>query len=98
VRSIKVETRPMAAEDLQVAAPRVEQRTSVEASTRVDAVASAGFRMSRSKMADLIKKGDVRCCVFLVDVFYHSQHSATATMAADTAGPAADGYRVSWNS
>lgn len=60
VRSIKVETRPMAAEDLQVAAPRVEQRTSVEASTRVDAVASAGFRMSRSKMADLIKKGDVR--------------------------------------
>ena len=27
---------------------------------RLDAVASAGFRMSRSKMVDLIKSGDVR--------------------------------------
>lgn len=27
---------------------------------RVDAIASAGFRMSRSKMSDLVKKGDVR--------------------------------------
>jgi RNA-binding protein YlmH len=26
----------------------------------VDAIASAGFRMSRSKLADLVKKGDVR--------------------------------------
>lgn len=60
MRAVKVEARPMSAEDLQVAAPRVENRTSVEASLRVDAVASAGFRMSRSKMADLIKKGDVR--------------------------------------
>ncbi len=55
-----VETRPIALDQLQVPAPRTERRTSVEASTRVDAVASAGFRMSRSKMSDLIKRGDVR--------------------------------------
>jgi RNA-binding protein YlmH len=36
----------------------------VEASMRLDAVASAGFRMSRSKMMELIKSGGcdvVRC-------------------------------------
>ena len=32
----------------------------MEASLRLDAVASAGFRVSRSKMADFIKAGDVR--------------------------------------
>lgn len=41
----------------QVRAPRVEELSSVEASLRLDAVASAGFRMSRSKMMDLIKSG-----------------------------------------
>ncbi len=42
---------------VQVRAPRVEEISSVEASLRLDAVASAGFRMSRSKMMDLIKAG-----------------------------------------
>lgn len=41
----------------QVRAPRVEEISSVEASMRLDAVASAGFRVSRSKMMDLIKAG-----------------------------------------
>ena len=42
---------------VQVRAPRVEEVGSMEASLRLDAVASAGFRMSRSKMMDLIKAG-----------------------------------------
>lgn len=45
---------------LNVAAPKFQELTSVESSMRVDAVASAGFRLSRSKMAALIKAGDVR--------------------------------------
>uniref|UniRef100_M4D773 RNA-binding S4 domain-containing protein n=1 Tax=Brassica campestris TaxID=3711 RepID=M4D773_BRACM len=32
----------------------------VEASLRIDAVASAGFKISRSKLVDLISSGDVR--------------------------------------
>ena len=42
----------------QVRAPRVEEISSVEASLRLDAVASAGFRVSRSKMMDMIKAGE----------------------------------------
>jgi RNA-binding protein YlmH len=34
--------------------------TTVEASLRLDAIASAGFGVSRSKMSDLISAGDVR--------------------------------------
>lgn len=33
---------------------------SVEASLRVDALASAGFKISRSKLVELISSGDVR--------------------------------------
>ena len=45
---------------------RVEELSSVEASLRLDAVASAGFRMSRSKMADLVKAGALPlCCAVL---------------------------------
>jgi RNA-binding protein YlmH len=39
---------------------RVDAFTSIEASLRLDAVGSAGFRMSRSKMADLISSGAVK--------------------------------------
>jgi RNA-binding protein YlmH len=52
-----VETRAVALSELRVAAPRVEEVSSVEASLRLDAVASAGFRLSRSRMLDLIKGG-----------------------------------------
>ncbi|KAJ7948662.1 RNA-binding S4 domain-containing protein [Quillaja saponaria] len=40
--------------------PRTRSFKTIEASLRVDAVASAGFKISRSKLVDLISKGDVR--------------------------------------
>lgn len=46
--------------DVQYQPPRVQVIKSVEASLRVDAVASAGFKMSRSKLAELISAGNVR--------------------------------------
>jgi photosystem II S4 domain protein len=61
VRSVAVrfETRPI--ELLQLPQRREPKRlTSVEASCRVDAVASAGFGFSRSRMAELIRQGAVR--------------------------------------
>jgi RNA-binding protein YlmH len=61
VRSVSVQPKQIPLAELKVAAPRLETRTSVEASMRLDALASAGFRVSRSAMTDLIKKGDVRC-------------------------------------
>lgn len=66
VRKVPVETRVVDLAALRVRAPKVEQFTSVEASMRLDAVASAGFRTSRSKVADWIAKGDVRCVGCLV--------------------------------
>ncbi|PSC68957.1 photosystem II S4 domain [Micractinium conductrix] len=60
VRTVPVLASVIPLADLQVRAPRVEALSSVEASLRLDAVASAGFRMSRSKMTDLVKSGDVR--------------------------------------
>lgn len=42
----------------QVREPKVQEVNSIEASMRLDAVASAGFRISRGKMADLIKGGE----------------------------------------
>jgi RNA-binding protein YlmH len=48
-------------EQLQWPASRVpRQVSSVEASLRLDAVASAGLGMSRSRMAELIRSGAVR--------------------------------------
>lgn len=40
--------------------PKPKQITSVEASLRLDAVASAGFAISRNRMAELIRSGKVR--------------------------------------
>ena len=61
VRTVEVrfEARPLA--DLQLPPRRVARSlTTVEASTRLDAVASAGFGLSRSRMAALIRQGAVR--------------------------------------
>jgi photosystem II S4 domain protein len=61
VRSVEtgVQLRPLA--ELQPPAPRQPRRfNSVEASLRLDAVGSAGFGVSRSRMATLIKNGAVR--------------------------------------
>jgi photosystem II S4 domain protein len=61
IRSVAVEftARPLA--ELQVPAQRASRRqTSVEASLRLDALASAGFGVSRNRMAELIRGGAVR--------------------------------------
>jgi len=61
VRTVPVTltARPIA--ELQLPARRAVRRlTSVEASLRLDAVASAGFGISRSRMAELIRQGSVR--------------------------------------
>jgi photosystem II S4 domain protein len=60
VRSVPVKTRRTDWEALQVRPPQTKSLTTVEASLRLDAVASAGFGMSRSKMVDLITRGEVR--------------------------------------
>lgn len=60
VRSVPVKTSLIEIGELRVREPRKKEMTTVEASMRLDAIASAGFGMSRSKMADLITSGDVR--------------------------------------
>jgi photosystem II S4 domain protein len=60
VRSVPVKTRAIELNELRVQPPKTKQMTTVEASLRLDAIASAGFGMSRSKMAGLISGGDVR--------------------------------------
>ena len=61
MRSVEVQllARPIAA--LQCPAARQPRRfQSVEASLRLDAVASAGFGISRSRMAELIRQGELQ--------------------------------------
>lgn len=57
--SVRFEARPI--EALQLPAQRLpRQLTTVEASLRLDALASAGFGLSRNRMATLIRQGAVR--------------------------------------
>ncbi|PSO50668.1 MAG: photosystem II S4 domain protein [Cyanobacteria bacterium SW_9_44_58] len=60
VRSVPVKTREIGLDELKIRSPTKKEMTTVEASMRLDAVASAAFRMSRSKMADAIAQGNVR--------------------------------------
>jgi RNA-binding protein YlmH len=60
VRSVNVKTRRVALSELSVPEPKVEEMKTFEASMRLDSIAGAGFKLSRSKMTDLVKKGDVR--------------------------------------
>lgn len=60
VRSVPVKTQAIDLAELKIREPKKKEMTTVEASMRLDALASAGFGMSRSKMADLINAGDVR--------------------------------------
>lgn len=60
VRTVPVKTRPIELDQLKVREPRKKEMTTVEASLRLDAIASAGFGISRSKMAGLIANGEVR--------------------------------------
>lgn len=60
VRSVTVKTQPIALDELKIRPPKKKEMTTVEASMRLDALASAGFGMSRSKMVEAINAGDVR--------------------------------------
>jgi len=61
VRSVPVLVQERERGLLQLPAPRVARRfNSVEASLRLDAVGSAGFGVSRNRMAELIRSGAVR--------------------------------------
>jgi photosystem II S4 domain protein len=60
VRSVPVKTRRIELSELKIREPKKKELTTVEASMRLDAIASAGFGMSRNKMAEMISSGDVR--------------------------------------
>ncbi|NJL81817.1 MAG: photosystem II S4 domain protein [Chloroflexaceae bacterium] len=60
VRTVPVKVRPLDLSELRVQPPQTKELTTVEASLRLDAIASAGLGMSRSKMAEAIQSGDVR--------------------------------------
>ena len=58
LRDVEVEIKIVTLEELKIPSLRKEIYIStVEASKRLDAIASAGFRLSRSKISDRIKKG-----------------------------------------
>lgn len=60
VRSVPVEIQSISLDELKVRPPKTKEINTVEASLRLDAIASAGFGISRSKMAEAINSGDVR--------------------------------------
>jgi photosystem II S4 domain protein len=60
VRSVPVTVTPISLDQLRIPPPRTKSITTFEASLRLDALGSAGFGLSRSKMADEISKGEVR--------------------------------------
>ena len=60
IRSVPVKTRRIDLSELKIRPPQKKELTTVEASMRLDAIASAGFGMSRSKMAEAISSNDVR--------------------------------------
>ncbi len=60
VRSVPVQVKEISLTDLKIREPKKKELTTVEASLRLDAIASAGFGLSRSKMVDFINSGDVR--------------------------------------
>ncbi|CAM9097727.1 unnamed protein product [Phaeothamnion confervicola] len=59
VRTVTVKTSPIPLSELKVRRAIKKAVTSVEASLRLDAVGSAGIGVSRSKLGDLIKGGQV---------------------------------------
>ncbi len=60
VRSVPVKTQQIDLSELKKFENLRKELTTVESYLRLDAIASAGFGMSRSKMAELIDGGDVR--------------------------------------
>lgn len=60
VRSVPVKTKQIDFGELKVRPPKTKELTTVEASLRLDAIASFGFGISRSKMVEAISSGDVK--------------------------------------
>ncbi|GAQ86162.1 hypothetical protein KFL_002740010, partial [Klebsormidium nitens] len=60
VRTVPVTVEEVPLTDLRVRPPKVDSIKTFEASLRVDAIGSAGFRMSRSKLVDMIESKQVR--------------------------------------
>ncbi len=61
IRHVEIHCESLAIEDLQLPAQRISRKlTTVEASTRLDAIASAGFGLSRAKVVKQIKNGLLR--------------------------------------
>ncbi|BAZ46160.1 photosystem II S4 domain protein [Chondrocystis sp. NIES-4102] len=60
VRSVAVKTQRIDFSEIKVQPPNKKEITTVEASLRLDAIASAGFGISRNKMASAIYSNDVR--------------------------------------
>lgn len=60
VGDVSVSCTPIPLHAIEYEPPRTKSFKTVEASLRVDALASAGFKISRSKLVDLISNKDVR--------------------------------------
>ncbi len=61
VRDVKIKCEAVEKNQLQLPVQRIPKKfTTVEASTRLDAIASAGFGLSRAKVVNQIKEGKVR--------------------------------------
>lgn len=60
VRTVPVTLAEIPWAELKVSPPQTKAIATVEASLRLDSLASAGFGLSRSKMVDLINQGEVR--------------------------------------
>jgi photosystem II S4 domain protein len=58
VRSVPVQVERIGWEQLDARPPSIKEMSIVEASMRLDAVASAGFSVSRSKLNGMVKSGD----------------------------------------
>ena len=61
LREVEIEIKALSIDEMEIPYKRKEKIiNTVEASTRVDAIASAGFGLSRSKVTNLIKEGSLR--------------------------------------
>lgn len=59
VRTVPVKAKEIPLDDLKIRPPKTKEMTTVEASLRLDAIASAGFGLSRGKMVDAVNQGNV---------------------------------------